>query len=290
MSAEPRIVPPDASGRRADPPWRPAIAPSRRDRERPYRRALRLGLVASLLLHAVVLVIAGHLRFDRRPPATSPRTEPERQEGLLVVLLRLLEPPPSSSEAPRQPPEEATPPARLPSEETVPVLAPGAEPEEEGEVALTNAERLQPRMGDERLWVDFMDPISVHTSERLDRAVDVLRRLVREWLDSLALTEDQRRRALDWTFGEGSNRWGISPEGLHLGDVVIPIPFGQFLSETGPRSREARQAMRDLQEIQAQDVRAQIEKTIRERREEMRRRSEEEAKRREQRDTTSGGS
>ncbi|MFQ5658688.1 MAG: hypothetical protein ACE5G5_14190, partial [Candidatus Methylomirabilales bacterium] len=219
------------------------------------------------------------------------RTPPEREPGLVVILLKLLSPPPTPALAPQRPqvsPEPSRP--VLPAETPAPTEIPSAgEVEEEAEYILSNAERLRPRMGDKRLWLDFGNPISVTSSERLDEAVDALRRIVRQWLDSLALTSEQRSRAMDWTFGQGGKRWGLSADGLHLGDITIPIPFGQFLTESGPRAREARQAIRDLQEIQLQDIRADIDKILKERREEMRRRSEEEAKRRKDKDTTSGG-
>lgn len=257
----------------------------RAGRERGYRRALGVGLAVSCLLHALVLILAGRVEVERPSPPPPPLAE-EAPEGLLLLLL----PPPPEE------PETGTAPSRTPPAEAPRLRAPAAdrtglpaaEPVSVGE-RFTNADRLRPRLGDERLWVDFRDPIQPRsvTSDRYAEALDRLREVVRVWLDSLQLSEEQRRRAVDWTVGEGETRWGISPEGLHLGKITIPIPFGSLLQQGGPLGRQAEQAIRDLQAIRAQDARQAVEEAIEERREEMRRRSREEAERR-GRDTTPG--
>lgn len=259
----------------------------RRPRERLYRRAIGIGLSLSALLHVALVLVVGSIRLAQRAESPLP-TRPPTPEGLTVIRLLELLPPPGEAE-PVSPQEQPTPPARVRPAAEAPARLPAAEAEPT-EPLLTNAERLQPRLGDERLWVDFWHPIRPGSSrrDRYAEAVDRLRRIVRVWLDSLQLSEEQRRRALDWTVGEGADRWGISAEGLHLGEITIPIPFGSFLQQTGPLARQARQALRDLQEIQGQDVRQDVGAVMRERREEMRRRSEEEAERR-KKDTTRRG-
>lgn len=265
----------------------PGSGPDQVGRERPYRRALVVGIAVSVVVHGLLLLLVGGVEIGRRPFVSSP-PRPEAPEGLVVIRF-LLAPPDAEEPAPRRPAEEAARrPAVRPAPER-PGRLPAAETEAE-EPALTNAERLRPRMGDDRLWVDFRHPIRPGSisRDRYAEAVDRLREVVRIWLDSLQLSEEQRRRALDWTFGEEGSRWGISPEGLHLGEITIPIPFGSLFQQGGPLGREAEQALRDLQEIRAQDVRGDVEKAMEERREEMRRRSEEEAERR-KKDTTGGG-
>lgn len=257
-------------------------------RRRPYRRAVRIGLAVSALFHLALFLFLGSARLDR--PRVSPLpARSEAPEGLTVILLRVTPPEPEESEARPPATGPATPPRARQRPET-PAALPAGEPEAT-EPALTNAERLQPRMGDERLWVDFRHPIRPGSvvRDRYAEAVNRLRQIVRVWLDSLQLSEEQRRRALDWTFGEGNERWGISPEGLHLGDMTIPIPFGSFFQQGGPLGRQAEQALRDLREIQAQEVRHEVEDVLEERREAMRRRSEEEAERRKKDTTDAGG-
>lgn len=259
---------------------------------------MRVGLAISLLAHVIVLLISGTVRIPpwSEPPSPDPRPAPE---GMIVLELDIqpeAAPEETPEEEPVAPDDPAEPePEPLPEEalEAVPVpeeprpTVPGElveEPVEED--PLTAAERLRPRMGDERLWVEFDTPVVAERLERYARADSALRAILHEWLDSLRLSEEERRRARDWTLGGGDQRWGISEEGLHLGDVTIPIPFGQLFQEEGPRGRAAREALRTLQEIRFQDVRRDVEEAMDERREEMRQRSREEAERR-QRDTAS---
>jgi hypothetical protein len=266
-------------------------------RERAYRRRLAAGLVISALVHLAVLLATGRF-LPEPPPFFRPSLETEPAPRGLVVVEVPDTPAEPEPETPRPEPEELRP--RRPEETEVVQIVPTPLPEAEGEPAtdepreteaaeppgrLTNAERLRPRFSDARLWVDPRDPLLFgERLERFARADSAVRAILREWLDSLRLTEEQRRRALDWTYEKDGKRWGVSPEGIHLGDITIPIPFQ--LMPSGPQRREFEQALRDLQEIQSQDIRDDIERVRRERREEMRRRSEEEAERRRQRDTT----
>lgn len=275
---------------RGDAPERRSVSTGRtgRDRTRAHRRALGVGLAVSGLLHVLLLVFVGSVEIGRRG-VRSPPSRAEPPEGLTIIAFELLPPAPEDPE-PRRPEEAAPPRTTVRATPRGPGGLPAAEPEAE-EGGLTNAERLRPRLGDERLWVDFRDPIrpgSIAT-DRYAEAVDRLREIVRVWLDSLELSEEQRRRALDWTFGQGDTRWGISPEGLHLGKVTIPIPFGSLFQQAGPLGREAEQAVRDLQEIRAQEIRRQVEETRERRREEMRQRSREEAEGSEDDTTGDGG-
>lgn len=257
----------------------------RRTRERRYRRTLATGLILSVLAHAVVLIVSGRLPFDPLRGPIADETEPPRAPGLVIVGIDEVESP--------APPEEVRAEPRRPEETEVIRLAPlppegGGEEEaareeaaEEPEPSLTNAERLRPRYSDARIWID-PDELNLYGERlaRYARADSAVRAILRSWLDSLALSEEERRRALDWTLKSGDERWGISPEGLHLGNITIPIPFS--LAPSGPQRREFEQALRDLQEIRRQDLQADLEENRRERAEEMRRRSREEAERRRQ--------
>lgn len=274
-----------------------AVPEDRRARERRWRRAVAIGLLGSILVHLLLVVLSGVVRIApwRDGEPIPPRPEPQ---GLVVIELEEVPAPEEPEEVVEAEPREPPPEREEPEEEPPTVEAPGEaaeqvaeEPPDEGEPGedLTNAERLRPRVGDDGLWVDFDRPVVAERLERYARADSALRAILGEWLDSLRLTEEQRRRARDWTLGEGDDRWGISEEGLHLGDVTIPLPLGEFFQQSGPKAREARQALRELQEIRAQEARRAAEEAARERREEMRRRSQEEAERRGSDTTSSGG-
>ena len=195
---------------------------------------------------------------------------------------------PTPPEVPRAEPRPRRPeeieviqiaPAATPTEPEPLEREPGAEPaevEEEGPF-LTNAERLRPQFS--RVWIDpRARPLYGERLARYARADSAVRAILSVWLDSIALSDEERRKAVDWTFGEGDERWGISPEGLHLGKITIPIPFGFGMN--GPERRELEQALRDLQEIQRQNLQADLEENRRERVQEMRKRTEEELDRR----------
>jgi len=245
------------------------------------------GLAVSLLLHSVLVLfmLTGEpdVRIPPPPETTDRRQEPRWQDALRMVPL-----PPAAFPEERPPAEavtepEAAPEAALPSAEPVPAgeAAPGAELPGEG---LTNAERLRPRIGDPRLWARApIDSLAPELQERYDRAETALRRLLKTYLDSLELSEEQEERARAWVFGEGDEKWGISPEGLHLGDVTIPLPFGQMLSRSGEARRQAEQVLRTWEMIQFQAGRIEAEEVREERLEAIRERT-----RRQQRDGASG--
>ena len=276
----------------------PPLRSTQRQHDRAYRRAITAGLLISAVAHVVLFLATDQLGL-RPAQFVRPAIETEPAPGGLVVVEVPVTPEGPESETPRPEPEEPSPfrPEELeviqivptPEAEAEPEFTPDepvARPEGEPEEHLTNAERLRPRFSDARLWVDPRDPLIFGARlERLARADSAVRAILRDWLDSLRLTEEQRQRALDWTYAKDGKRWGISPEGLHLGDITIPLPFQ--LMPTGPQRREFEQALRDLRAIQNQDTRSDLDEVRKERMEEMRRRSQEEAERRRSGDTTS---
>lgn len=267
----------------------PGPASARRGGGRPdYRRALRIGLAVSLAFHLIVLFLVGRalkVPFAAAPPLRQP---PPPAEGLRVVPLAPPSAPSSERPAPGQPERQARRPEKerpsRPAPAAPPTAAPGL-PSPDTIGLLTNAEKLQPKEGDPRLWLEFDEErmLERHPRASVARADSAIRAIVRAYLDSLDLSEEARRRAMDWTFGKGDKKWGIASDGLHLGKIVIPIPFGQFFSEGGDRGRAAAQALHDLGEIRSQDLQQQIDEILKERKAAMRKRSEEEAaKRKEQ--------
>ncbi|TDJ46580.1 MAG: hypothetical protein E2O48_04695 [Gemmatimonadetes bacterium] len=99
-------------------------------------------------------------------------------------------------------------------------------------------------------------------------------------LDSLSLSEEQRRRAVEWLTGDEGQEWGVTPDGIYIAGVLIPLSLGQLFAEEGPNGRESRQRLRDLQDIQMQDLQGEAERIRKERAQAMRDRTKEELERR----------
>lgn len=287
------------------------FAERRRERERLQRRTLAAGLLASVFLHVLLLVLAGGVRVESLPFTLPPIETVPAPDALVVVEIA----PTLPEDLPEDPRPEPLPPREEPAE-VEPEPEDEAEEEEEEEEAVeegdplpgapglivagqptppegprgqTNASRLRLRFSDARLWFDPQSPRLI--GERLvqfARADSAVRAILRDWLDSMALAEDIRRRARDWTFERDGERWGISPDGIHLGDVTIPLPIGDLDGDgypdvfvpTGPQRRAFEQAIRDLTAIQMQNLRDDVEAAAAEARTRMRERSEEEVRRR----------
>jgi hypothetical protein len=207
-------------------------------------------------------------RFDSIPPIV------RVPEGMQVIEVRPVAPEevvtPDEQRLIQLPPE---PEEQLPAPEPetaptgVPVPVAGGREDDEG-LGMSNAEKLQPHEGDERLWKDFeKERMPEYVQSRWARAEGAIRARLGQMLDSLALTEEQRRKATDWLTGEGDEEWGVTPDGLVLGGVVIPMNVGAMFAEEGPNGREARAALRDLGLIQRQDMMADIDETVEERNE-----------------------
>lgn len=268
---------------------------NRAARERQHLRIVGLSCGLSILLHALFFWATSDIRMRPSRYLLPPIETVPAPHGLVVVDIAPTDPA-ETTEEPRPEPVQPTADAESEAQEideredAEAAETPGAP----GDVAVdalrgrpvpaeglgqSNADRLIPRFVDARIWFDPRDPLLFGDRlARFARADSAVRAILGEWLDSLSLSDEQRRRAVDWTVEKDGKRWGVSPEGLHLGNITIPIPFG--FAPAGPRRREFEQAIRDLKEIQRQDLRADLEEVEEERREEMRKRSEEEVRRR----------
>jgi hypothetical protein len=243
---------------------------------------MRTGLLVSAVLHGLVAIfLSGQFYISTRSfrPVQLP---PRPAVGLQVIDIRDVEAESAAEDVLEMPPEE-----RDEIQRPEPPTPGGADRSPGGEAdegrGLTNAQRLQPREGDPRLWQDFSDrPMPEYMQDQFARYEGVIRARLGAMLDSLTLSEEQRRRAVEWLFGEGDQQWGVTADGLVLGGMVIPMNVGALFEAEGPLGRELRQEARDLADIQRQDFQTDVERTQRERLEEMRRRSEEEAERRRQ--------
>lgn len=256
------------------------------ERRRDYRTAVRIGLAISAVAHLLVIfVLARALSLDPASFRSPPRRTIELQ-GLPVVqvgeVLLAFESDPEAISLP--PEEEPEPEPERPDGETprgppsVPSLGRG----QVGPPGLTNAEKLQPHEGDERLWYDLEgQPIPEYLDGNAYAAYEgELRARLSLMLDSLSLSEEQRRRAVEWLTGDEGQEWGVTPDGIYIAGVLIPLSLGQLFAEEGPNGRESRQRLRDLQDIQMQDLQGEAERIRKERAQAMRDRTKEELERR----------
>lgn len=255
------------------------------ERRRHYSRVLRVGLGVSLVVHLLVILVLGRALSLDPASFTSPLRQVIEVQGMPVVQVgEVLPLEASNPDALRLPPEE------VPEEVDA---ADDGQPEESdvivpqgpallGPPRLTNAERLQPREGDDRLWQEFEgDSIAEYiASNPYAQYEGEIRARLAASLDSLGLSEEQRRRATEWLTGDEGHEWGVSPEGIHIAGTVIPINLSQLLAEEGPNGRESRQVLQDLRDIQFQDLIGDAQDIQQERAREMRERSQEEVDRR----------
>lgn len=263
------------------------------ERRRGYDSAVRIGLVVSLVFHLLLLLVIGRsLRMDAPDPQPStPEPIVQLQGPIALELGRVIpaseepeqettRPPPEETEAEAQPEE----PRPEPPFEGPPVVADEGQADdadaEDG--FLTNAEILQPKEGDERLWTEYDDDqIPEYLADNPYAAYEgEIRARLGMMLDSLNLSEEQRRRATEWLTGEDGEEWGVSQDGIHIGGIVIPIDLRSLLQEEGPRGRESRQELRDRLQIQYDDMIDEAEDIREERARQMRERTKEELERR----------
>lgn len=251
----------------------PARAEALRDAG--YGKAVWWGIAASLVFHLFLIFFVsrlleiGALAWDQAFPRSGPIPD-----ALEVIDVR---------EVPDLPslivplPPSVNPARRPPAETPVGVTVPPAD----GQRRLTNAQRLQPRPGDLRLWRDFRG--RAFGDWRLTgfaRGDSALLAAIDRLYDSLGLN-DLERRTLDWLLEtEGGKKWGITPEAIYLGTITLPNIFSALFEPTGPMGRELAQQAIDRGLIDQQDIRTHWEETVKERQKAIRERSKEELERR----------
>lgn len=240
-----------------------------------YGRAVWLGLTVSLLVHLVLLLFVSRLleigalaRED-----AFPRAGPIPDALEVVEVLEV--PTPLALVIPEAPIIEAA--RRPPADMPVGVAVPEAVPRR----GLTNAQRLQPRPGDLRLWRDFRHrPLGDWRLTGLARGDSALLAAIDRLYDSLGLNELERR-TLDWLLEtEDGKKWGITPEAIYLGTIALPNIFSALFQPGGPLGRELQQQAMDRGMIDQQDIQMYRDEVVRERQKAISERSREEVERR----------
>jgi hypothetical protein len=231
----------------------------------------------SALLHLLLLLFAsrawipvrshgGGAEAAARPAGSS---LPEMQ----ALRLRLTDDaePLAPEEVPEEVPERAAPEMVAPRRTPIPVVpaSPAVDPRARGEgtqpdaaapTARTPAERMQPGLGDPRLWERPGAPPEPEKSD-FERARERVYARIDALNDSLAAEGAAADRATDWTFTDkDGKKWGVSPGGIHLGGVTLPIP----IRAPGPpdKAKEERDRARKGAEIDWHGDRARVRGSI----------------------------
>ena len=275
------MIPPTSSP--SDPP-----DPDLSSLERPRaggRRVLWISLGVSAVLHGVAIVLYA-VFMGRLAPAPLPldasgtASEPRGTEVIRLVAVPDDEAPPEDE--PEVESERPTPVPPAPEPAAGPEVAPSAAAEERPSAA----ELLRPREeGDERIWRPT-DPALLELSPTRIAELRAAGRL-QAWSDSVAAAREAERRALDWTHTDDQGRrWGVSPDGIHLGDVTLPVPsFGSKHAESNRRQHEWAEIERGAADAATRYRQEDRARAIRERRNRERAEAKAEAKA----DTTAGG-
>ncbi|HUF75327.1 MAG TPA: hypothetical protein VMM35_03575 [Longimicrobiales bacterium] len=225
------------------------------------RPVVRAAFGASVALH--VLAILAYPALSRRLdpegaafPYSAGAGSPAGIEVIEVVEVDVVE----ELERPEDP-EEIERIATAPVEIERPTLG------ERGDIdlpapGLTPAERLRPRLSDRRIWAPLPPEWSELTLEQREELLIAGR--LQEWQDSVSAATAAAAAWTDWTFQDGDGgRWGVSQQGLHLGDLTLPLP--QFEAPYGQR-----EYMWQWNEIARQGARAAVQETVRDRMEAIR--------------------
>lgn len=248
----------------------PAAPPPRAGPEPPPRReraSTRGAWVAALFISAAihVLLFVG-LRFDRvtYSDLSGTATRIVQVRPVLGTRIEQIQPVagdvlPDEPEPAVQPRPAFTFPSDLPA---VREAAPTTDQPAPRGGAATFSELLNPVVRNREVW---RAPSPIHTP--LDPRAEANSRLssrLDAYNDSVSLAASEAARAVDWTrTDEDGGRWGVSPAGIHLGDITIPIPINM---SPGPGKRdEVAGRVRDWGEIQAQGARQEGKETFEER-------------------------
>ncbi len=250
-------------------------------RRAPQRTALRVGMAVSLAVHLLLLATLGRMLGLEAHSYLPEIAAPPVPDGLIVLNIDQTEMAPDETEDLLVEDVVQGPPLDIAQGQLEPIRSIVAQVG-----SLTNAERLRLEEGDPRLWEDF-DERSLPEQRLAAAAIGgaALRERLSAILDSLALSDEQRTGATEWLFGEGDQTWGITPDGIRLGGITIPISLGQLFQEEGARGRESRQRERDRLDIEHQDLLQDVDRVLKERRAAIRERSQEEVLRRQQADS-----
>jgi hypothetical protein len=239
-----------------------AAPPAARDRGS-FERILAWSLAASVFAHLLVLLFSPLFIQTVNPPAGAVGTTPRQASdfGLEMVIaipsenapeIPVVEAPPSEQ------PLFETPAARPETGGTQPADGPVAPGPVETQPSPGRAgDGLRPGTRDPRLYVRPNPLGSIDNRSDFERYNEHLQARLDAVNDSMGIAAARNSQTSDWTVTDAAgNRWGLSPEGLHLGGVTIPAPLLPRPAPTGDNaSREAaREEQRQREDIQRQEA------------------------------------
>lgn len=247
---------------------------------------------AALLLHALLIVLL--IWFDV-PTHLQQLAFPEEQITIFQIAPEALttSSPPALeyNPGPVRPLAEVTaaPPAPTPAQVYAPPRRPvvrfpaPTNPGDPGRVGvagaasgargLTAGEKLQPQLIDPRLWAVPEEMLGAPVNEEERMRARLYSRL-EEMNDSMAVINEARRKANDWTIKDkNGGKWGIDPKGIHLGKLTLPAPL---LNPPADKRAEIARNQANWREINVQEDRARLHSTFNDRVKAIRERKEKE--------------
>ncbi|CAN5846430.1 hypothetical protein BH23GEM6_BH23GEM6_15110 [soil metagenome] len=243
----------------------PKSSASLQPRSRPaHGRILGWSIVVSVALHLLILVLSPiFLRIGEPPGLASVDRDRFSQRAVQIID------PVTRERADQRAPAESAdveglPLARSGSEEGSRAVVPrGArQAPRESELspprpgaAESAREGLRTGPRDPRLWVNPRDVPLPEQSDRERYQVHIQAR-IDAMNDSIRGDAERARRATDWTVTDKEGRrWGLSPEGLHLGGVTVPPQLVPRPAATGDNQSQERQReeQRQRDEIRRQE-------------------------------------
>ena len=226
----------------------------------PYqRRSMAIGIGLSAVLHVIVILLYSLRVNEWGPPKSSFNVESVARPFFGMRVVRVVEVPPPESQV-RTPVEEQEP--KVEPEVEVQGPDPAEGPGDEGlegetTIGVRAAEVLKVRVSDTRLWRAAL-PEDFQPSEANRLQLELSGGWV-AYFDSVAAALAAEAALTDWTRTDGKgNRWGFSPEKVHLGSLTLPFPMN-FGGNSWQRERAARRASDDadiLNGVKAQAIRA----------------------------------
>ncbi len=227
-------------------------------------------IALSILVHLVVLLLSPLFIQTIFPPGGNVSIAPRQVTdfGMQAIIAIPSENAPDTPDTPARELAEvtpSTPTATTPAPDASDApLQPGAgDPSPAAPAQPVDAapgdggnDALRPGYSDPRMYVTPSPYIFDRRTDH-ERYMEGFRARIDAVNDSMGLAAARQRDATDWTTTDANgNRWGLSPEGLHLGGITIPRVLLPLPGATGDNaSREAAaERQRQREEIQRQEA------------------------------------